>query len=863
MAGYRLLLRLLPASFRAEYGGEMSAIFARRRRQASGSLARLALWAETVADVLATALHVHLDLLRQDLRFAGRSLRRSPGFATTAVLVAALGMGATTVAFSIADHVLVRPLPFPEAGRLVKLWQNQSFRGYSWFEVSPPNYRDWKRMATCFEGMAAYVPLSTNLVGEGEPQRLEAAKVTPDLFAVLEKRALLGRTLDGDDGRTGAAGVLVLSYALWQGVFGADPGVVGQSVILDDTPHTIVGVMPADFRFPSRDTELWTALQVDSPNLQDRDDHYFKVIARLRPGVSVDQARAEMATIAARLERAYPNENAHNGATVHRLRDEVPSQTRMLLVALALGALCLLLIACTNLGSLLLARALTRRREIALRAALGAGRERLVRQLLTESLVLAGLGGVLGTLLATAGTPLVARLVPTSLPISAAPSADARVFVFAAVLTLLTGIGFGVLPARRAFGDAQSGGLREGPRAGTGGPGEKLRSALVIVEMAVSVVLLVSSGLLVRALLRVQATDPGFRSADVLTLRTTLPLPRYAETARRHQFYERVLSEVRALPGVSDAAYISFLPMVMRGGVWPVVVPGSGEDPSRARMASLRYVTPGFFRTLGIPLRTGRDVSDADMQQSLPVAVVSRSFAERYWPGEDPLGHRFQFAFQERTVVGVVGDVRVRGLERPSEPQVYLPDQQVPDDSIIGYTPRDLVVHAREPASLVPAIRKIVARTDPEQPISDVRMLSQIVEEDTAPRAVQVRVLGAFAALAVLLAGVGLHGLLAYSVSSRAQEIGVRVALGARSSDVLGLVLARAARLAAAGVILGLVLAWGAGRALGALLAGVSPHDATTFGATLAVVLLATLLGSLLPAARALRVDPLAVLRAE
>jgi predicted permease len=861
MRVYRLLLRLLPASFRVEYGGEMRAIFRRRLREASGVLAHAALWVEAVADVAETALRAHLDLLRQDLRYASRALRRSPTFALTVVVVSGLGVGATTAAFSITDHVLVRPLPFPEPGRLVKLWQNESFRGYSWFEVSPPNYRDWKRMATVFEGMAAYVPLSANLVGQGAPQRLEGASVTPDLFSVLARRALLGRALNEEEGRVGAAGAIVLSHGLWQNLFGGDPGVVGRSVVLDDAPCTIVGVMPADFQFPSRETQLWKALQVDAPNLQERDNNYFKVVARLRPGVSVDQARAEMKTIAGRLEREYPSENAHNGATVNRLRDEVPTQARMLLLALALASLCLLLIACTNLASLLLARATARRRELAVRTALGAGRERLVRQLLTESLVLAAGGGVLGVLLAIAGTPLVARLVPTSLPISATPAADFRVLGLAAVLTLLTGIGFGVAPAVRACGRAQADGLREGPRAG--GLRESARSALVLAEVAVSVVLLVSAGLLVRALLRVRAVDPGFRADGVLTLRTTLPLPRYEATGRRHRFYERVLSDVGALPGVSGAAYISFLPMVMRGGVWPVVVPGVTQDATKARLASLRYVTPGFFETLGIPLHRGRDVSDADAQESLPVAVVSRSFAERYWPGEDPLGRRFQFAFQQRTVVGVVGDIRVRGLERSSEPQVYLPDQQVPDGGIIAYTPKDLVVRARDAASLVPSLRKIVARADPEQPISDVQMLSEIVEADTAPRSVQVRVLGAFALLAVLLAGVGIHGLLAYTVSSRAREIGVRMALGAASRDVLRLVLGNGVRLALGGVALGLALAWAAGRTLEALLAGVSPHDGATYIIAIAVVLVMALLGSLLPTLRALRVDPVAVMRVE
>ncbi len=861
---YRALLRAFPSSFRAEYGEEMCAIHGRRLREASGVLATVGVWADALVDILFNAIRVHGDVLRQDLHYTARTLGRAPGFTATAIVVSALGVGATTATFSITDHVLIRPLPFPESQRLVKLWENDTLQGYSRNDVSPANYRDWKSMSTSFEVMAAYRGLSVNVVGTGDPERLDGASLTAEVLPLLGARPALGRVFSAADDQEGAPGTLLLSDGLWKGRFGADPGVVGQKVLLDGEPCVIIGVMPRDFHFPRRDAKLWTAMRFSGEDYGDRTNRYIFGVARLKRGVSLEQARAEMGLVTAQLAHAYPKENAGAGATIIRLRDEVSTQARLLLAALFGAALCVLLIACTNLASLLLARALVRRRELAVRTALGAGRERLVRQLLTESLILAGCGGLLGVLLAVTATPLVARLVPNSLPIAALPGADLRLLLFAALTTTLTGIGFGVVPALRACGDPDASGLREGSRAGVGGHRERLRSALVVAEVTLSVVLLVSSGLLIRALWRLHGVDPGFRTEGVLTLRTSLPMPEYQETARRAQFFRQVLGDIRGLPGVSSAGYISFLPMVMRGGIWPVGIPGRPEEPSESSTVSLRFVTPGFFATLGIPIVQGRDVSEVDTRDAPAVAVVSASFARRYWPGQDPLGRRFIVASQERAVAGVVGDVRVRGLEGTSEPQVYLPHQQVPDNSIVWYAPKDLVVRSSlDSGALLPAVRRAIARADPRLPISDVRTLAEIVEAETAPRSVQVRVLGGFAAVAALLAAIGIHGLLAFAVSNRAQEIGVRIALGARSGDILALVLRQGVLLAAAGVALGVGLAYAAGRALEALLAGVSPRDAPTFLTAVGLALVMTIAGSLLPALRAVRVDPLTAIRAE
>ncbi len=862
-AAYRALLRLYPRSFRIEYGGDMCADFAERRQAARGPLAGLALGLEAVADVVVNAAAVHWELLRQDLRYAARSLRRVPGFTLTAILVVALGVGANTAAFSVADHVLLRPLPFPHPDRLVKLWQHEG--DYSRVELSPANYRDWRAMTSSFQALGVYNGISLNLVGQGDPERLEGAAVSSDLLPLLGVAPLLGRVFTADEDQEGVSGTVLLSYGLWHTRFGSDPGVVGRRILLDGSPYDVIGVMPAEFNFPSREARFWTPIRLNAGDFEDRNNNFLKVVGRLRHSVSLADAQSELEVVTVRLAGVYPETNARTRANSYLLQDEVSQQARLLLLALCGATLCILLIACANLASLLLARALARQRELALRTALGAGSERLVRQLLTESSVLALVGGLVGLAVAKAAVPILARLVPEMLPVSGTPGLDLRALAFAGIITAVTGIGFGVVPALRACRGTQFESLRDGGRSG--GRGQRVRAALVITEVAASVVLLISAGLLLRALWRIQSVDPGFRPDSVLTLRTALPMPKYAMTGKRVAFYARVLDEVRALPGVSSAAYISFLPMAMGGGIWPVKV--KGEAPSEGgseshRFASLRFVTPGFFETLEIPLRQGRDVERADTRESPYVAVVSESFARRHWPGADPIGRRFDFGLAERTVVGVVGDILVRGPERTSEPQVYLPAAQVDDSALIFYPPRDLVIRtATSPEGLVTAIREIVRRADPEQPISNVRTLGAIVAEQTASRSVQARLLGALAAIALLLAAVGIHGLLSYTVSSRSQEIGVRMALGARPDDVTRLIVRQGLRLAAAGVLPGILLAYFAGRALESLLASVRPGDLTTFLGVVGLCILMATAGCFFPARRAAQVDMIIAIKSE
>jgi len=859
---YRALLLAYPASFRAEYGEEMSAIFRRRRRDARGPVAIAALWLSTVVEVLANAAAAHWDILQQDLRYTARTLIRSRGFALTTVILVAIGVGANTAAFSVTDFVLVRPLPYPDSARLVRAWQRDP-GGYGRMEFSPANYRDWRRMSSSFERAGAFFSWEANLVGRTEPERVDIAMVTADLLPTLGVRPAIGRFFEATDEREGATATVILSDGLWRREFGADRNILGSHVTVNDEVHTVVGVMPANFSFPTKDEELWIPARLPAQAFEDRNDNLLEVVARLKPGVTMAAANAEMTLVASRLRQQYPKENEHTDMRVNSFRDELSQQSRLLLLAVSAAALGVLLIVCANVANLLLVRALGRRKELAVRAAIGAGRERLVRQLATESVALAVLGGGLGVLLARLVMPLLARLVPPSFPAADVPALDLRTMVFALALTAVTGLVFGLAPIVRSSGDTDPRGLREDARSG-GGRKERLRSALVVVEVVASIVLLISCGLLMRAIWNVQARDPGFRAEGVLTLRTALSSPRYDETARRTAFYSRVLDQVAALPGVSNAAYITSVPMAWGGGIWPVGIDGDIQERLEGHTASMRFASPGFFVTMGIPIRAGRDLSNADTKDRPTVAVVSESFVRRFWPGKDPLGRHFKFSFADRMVVGVVGDVRVRGLERESEPQVYLPYRQVSDGAVTGYAPKDLVVRTSVPFDqVIPAVRGIIRQVDPQQPVSDIRPMSEIVAADIASRSVQLRVLAVFAGIATLLAAIGIHGLLSFTVSQRTQEIGVRMALGAQRRDILIMVLKRAAALTTLGLIPGIALAYAAGRSLQALLAGVAPADPFTFAAAILLTIVMAVAGTLLPTLRAVRVDAIRAIRTE
>jgi len=863
---HSLLLYLYPSSFRAEYGAELAHVFQKRRQLASNAVEVLYLWVREFVDVLFNAARVHWDILRQDLRYTRRTLVRAPGFTLTAILITGLGIGANTATFSITDHVLVRPLPFPEPDRLVQLWQRTP--AYPQVEISSPNFDDWKKSSTSFELMSAYSSDAVTYAGNGQPQRLEGTSVTSEFFGILRVQPALGRVFSEDDMGEEAARTVILSHAFWQSAFGGNSDILGKQIRFNDDQYTVIGVMPPDFFFPARPGQFWRPLIIPAPARLIRDNYYLYAIARLKAGVSLEKARAEMNLITEQLERQYPRENAKLRATVEPLQENlIPRQTRSLLWTLFGASLCVLLIACTNLANLLLAKAMGRSKELTVRAAIGAGRERLVRQLLTESMSLSVAGGVAGIVIAVVALPLLAQLVPQRLPLADVTVLDQRVLGFALLVTLGTGLAFGVLPALRMCGRADHDGLREGSRSGVGGRRERLRSILVVAEVAASVVLLVSSGLLIRALWRVQAIDPGFRPDSVLSIQTWLPTPRYQSGVNRDRFYQEVLSKVRALPGVANAGMISFAPMTGGGGIWPVTVPGQTGTP---QTGAIRFVSPGYFDTIGTRLTRGRDISDSDIVDSSQVAVVSESFAQRYWPNQDPIGQTFNFAFDnypfaqlDRTVVGVVGDVRFRGLERRSEPQIYLAYRQL-EDGPTYYAPKDLVVRSSiDPAQLVASVRAVIQQADPEMPISAVRTLRDIVDLQTAPRSMQLRLVVAFATLSLLLAGLGIHGLLSFAVGQRKPEFGLRIALGAQPRDIISVVLREAVLLTGIGIVTGLIVSRYVGRWMESLLAGVSASDPASLGVTIVVALAMTLSGSLLPALRATRADPTAVIRGE
>ena len=858
---YQALLRLYPSSFRSEYGEEMTAVFAQACATAT-PLGKVWLCLRTVFEEIPAALAVHWAILIQDLRYTARTLNRARAFAITAILVTALGVGANTAAFSVADFVLLRPLPFADPESLVRLCEGPRTGG-GWGcmnQLSPANYRDFKAMSSSFQELGAFAGDAVNLVGGGEPRRLNITPVTPEVLPLLGVSPALGRVFrpSGDDDNS-----VILSYGLWQSQFGGDAGVLGRTVTLNGAPYTVIGVMPATFYFPSREVQMWTALILRDEAFANRENTYIEAVGRLKPGVTFEQARADLTLIADRLGRDYPETNAQTGISFFRMRDYMSPRTRLMLLALGGATLCLLLLTCANLASLLLTRAASRERELAVRTALGAGKERLVRQLITESVVLTLLGGAAGILVATISVPLFSTLVPPTLPVASQPGLDLRVLAFAALFTGLTGLGFGLLPALRAGGRTGFAALREGSRAGSGHK-QRVRGLLVTVEVTMSVILLVTTGLLLRAVWRVQAVDPGFVTSNVLTLKTALPRPKYEATVRRADFYRKVLTEVRALPGVQSAAFITGLPMVMTGGIAGIEIPGQERRDRRTSGVSLRFVTPQFFSAMGIPIHAGRDVESADTNSRAGVAVVSESFGKRYWPDQDPIGKTFVHLQRTRTVVGVVGDIRVRGLERTSEPQMYLPASQGIDGALSNYDPKDLVIrHSGQIESLMPAIRQIVRAADPEQPISDVRSLEEVLAGDSATRRAQLQVLGLLALVAFVLSGVGIYGLLAYNVSQRSQEIGVRLALGAEPSSVGRMIIADGMRLALLGLVPGVLGAYATARAMSTLLFGVAPSDPVTFGASLGLALLMTFAGSLLPAIRAVRISPISALKVE
>jgi putative ABC transport system permease protein len=796
-----------------------------------------------------------------DVRYAVRSLQRTPSFTLAVVAVLALGIGANTAIFSILNAVLLRPLPFPEPERIVRLFHvppPATFPGIERFALSPANFYDWQRDARSFEGMALYRGRPLTLTGSGTPQAIVAGAVGAGFFDIMRTRPMLGRTFRADED-TPEARVVVLSHRFWNTQMGGAADVIGRTLKLSDEAYTVVGVMPPDFAVDSWfavSREIWVPLGLTAAQRAVRENHNQQAVARLRPGTSVAQAHSELEVIAKRLEQQYPQDNAGWGATVVPLRDEIVRNVRSTLVMLLAAVGLVLLIACANVGNLLFTRALGRRKEIAIRAALGASRGRVLRQLLTEALVLGVAGGAAGLLLAYAGLDAGSSLLAGQVPRADEIRVDGRVLLFALAVSVLTGLLAGIVPALRAGRADLTDALKEGGR-GEGAVGIRTRRLLVVGEVALSVVLLMGAAVTLRSLHALRTVDAGFDPGGVLTMSVNLPATRYQTPARRSAFFDAALEGLRALPGVEAAGAIDDLPLT-GGSVQPIVVTGRPELlPREQPTAQVRALTPGYLAAMGIPLLRGRDVAPGDVD----VMLVSRAAARLLWGESDPIGQRVTLPLVSRTqtreVIGIVGDVKQDSLAEAPPPSVYNYTRERPSGGDVTLVLRSSV----PPASMAPSAVGVIRALDPEQPVENVRTMVEVRDQQLTSQRLGATLLGVFAAVALTLATVGISSVLSYIVRGRRREIGIRAALGAETGDVLRLVVREGMIPAGLGIAAGAVAAMVASLSLERLVFGVSASDPVTLAAVAATLALVALLASLVPAYRASRLDPATVLR--
>ncbi len=801
----------------------------------------------------------------QDIRYGLRWLWRSPGFTAVALLTLALGIGANTAIFSVINAVLLRPLPWEDPDRLVVIFEGNPGKGFPRFAASPPNYFDYRDQAHSFHGMAAYYRGWLSLTGRGDAQKLRAVSVTPNLFSVLGEKPFLGRGFLPEEGVRGRDHVAVLSYALWQQQFGGAASAIGQTIKLDGEDYTVVGVAAPGFSFPLRGAELWVPLTFGPNVATQRGAHYLSVVGRVKPGATLEQANRELKTIGGRLEAAYPDKNKGWSAFAEPMNDTVMGPTRRPLEVLFGAVGLLVLIACANVANLLLARASGRQRELAVRAALGASAGRIVRQLLTESLVLAALGGVAGVLLAKLALATLLKLGPADIPRLGQARIDGSVLAFTAALTVLTALLFGVIPALRIARPDTGGVLKTSGRSSGGRESSRFRDALVVGELALSLMLLAGAGLLIRSFMQLRAVDPGFSPASVLTFNVTLPEKPYPDTTYVTQFFTSALERLRAIPGVQSA-----------GAVWPR--PLSGNDfsssfsvkgapppaPGNEPSAELRVASRDYFRTVQIPLLRGRLFNEADTQASARVLLASESAARRLFPHDDVVGKELTFgasAGYEKirgTVVGVVGDVHDFGLDEAPPPAFY----SLLDQSGVGDA--GFVLRTQEPPqNFATAARAALRAVDRDLPLSDLGSMEEFLGQTLARRRFYMLLLTVFAGVAFALAIVGMYGVIAYSTSQRTHELGIRMALGAERAQVLRLVLSGGLTLTLAGVVAGVVGAALLTRVLKSLLVGISATDARTFLVVSLALAAGSLVATYIPARRATRVEPVSALRYE
>ena len=805
-----------------------------------------------------------MDTLFQDLRYAVRTLLKNRSFTAVAVLALALGIGANTAIFSVVNAVLLRPLPYDEPDRLVLIETNNPQQKIKQAPTSLPDFLDWSEQQSAFQQIAAFSRWSTVLTGGGEPERLSTGFVSGGLFSTLGVKPIHGRTFSDGEDLPGAETVLVVSSGLWKRRFGSDPGLVGQTITLDGKSGTVIGIVPDLFNDLVGKVDVWLPLVRDT-NEWPRDSRGLRVVGRLKPGVSLKQADTDISGIAARLQEQYPKENAGWGADVVSLHGSIVGDVRAPLLIL-LGAVgFVLLIACANVANLLLARAATRQKEVAIRTALGASRPRIIRQLLTESTLLALVGGAFGVLLAVWGIRLLIAISPDDIPRVNEINLDGRVLIFAVVVSLLTGLVFGIAPAFQASKLNLNESLKEGGRGSSEGfRRNRIRSLLVVSELALALVLLIGAGLLIKSFIRLQSVSPGFNPENVLTVGLSLPNGKYRARQSRVAFFDQLMSRLESLPGAQSAALTLNLPL-SGGGVssWHgVVLEGHPIIPEETTQTENRIISPSYFRTMGIPLLKGREFTPQDNRQDAPpVVAVSDTVAKRLWPDEDPIGKQLRFGNDEpfaREVVGVVGDIKRFGLDSSDDFATYVPYAQQPWTNML------IVARATsDPTSLAVAIKGAVQEVDKDQPIHNITTLEKVVANSTSQRRFNLLLLGVFASVALILAAVGIYGVMSYSVTQRTHEIGIRMALGATPTDVLRLIVGQGLTLALIGVSIGIGAAFAVTQVLESLLYGVSATDPMTFAGTALLLGAVALAASFIPARRATKVDPMVALRYE